>query len=185
MFIERRAILQRGTTLVELIMFIIIVSVGVVGLVSTMNPLIRHSADPMLTKQMTTIAESLLNEVLHQAFTWCDPDDSAAATATSASACTDDQNKAGAALTAPTPATETRLTFDNVADYGNFVQADIADAAGNNAMPGYRAEVAVARAGTAFDLADDSVLRVTVTVKRAGQADFALTGYRFRYAPRY
>ena len=76
-----RPALQRGITLIEQIMFIVIVSVGVIGLVSVMNPAIRASADPLLTKQLVAITESLLNEVLHQPFTWCDPDDPAAPTA--------------------------------------------------------------------------------------------------------
>lgn len=176
---------QRGVTLIELIVFMIIVSVGVVGLVSTMNPVIKHSADPMQVKQMTAIAESLLNEVLHQPFTWCDPDDAAASTALSAADCSNDQDKGGGALDAPTPAGETRLSFDNVADYGGFAMDDISDAAGGSAMPGYRAEVAITRAGTSLGLTDNAAaLLITVTIKHAGQADFSLTGYRFRYAPR-
>lgn len=184
MCINPAMIRQRGVTLIELIVFMIIVSVGVVGLVSTMNPMIRHSADPMQMKQMTAIAESLLNEVLHQPFTWCDPDDAAASTALSAAVCTDDQDKGGAALTSPTPAGETRATFDNVADYGGFAEEPICDAAGENCMAGYRAEVAITRAGTSFGLPDSAALQITVTVKHAGQDDFSLTGYRFRYAPR-
>jgi len=51
-------------------------------------------------------------------------------------------------------------------------------------MAGYAASVAVAPAGTALGLADDSAaLSVTVTVTR-GSETFSLTGYRFRYAPR-
>ena len=95
---------QRGITLIEQIVFIVIVSVGVVGLISVMNPMIRNSGDPMVTKQFVAIAESLLNEVLHQPFTWCDPDDANAATAQSYAGCASNaQNTMG-----PTPAGETR-----------------------------------------------------------------------------
>lgn len=177
--------LQRGITLVEQIVFIVIVSVGVIGLVSVMNPAIRASADPMLTKQLVAMTESLLNEVMHQPFTWCDPDDPAASTAQSYGDCANPQNTFG-----PTPAGETRYAagagtaFDNVADYGGFSMANIDDPSGSNAMAGYTASVAVARAGTALGLADDTAaLSVTVTVSR-GAETFSLTGYRFRYAPR-
>ena len=78
-----RSTVQRGISLIEQIVFIIIISVGVIGLVSVMNPAIRASAAPILTKQLVAIAESLLNEVMHQPFTWCDPDDAAASTAQS------------------------------------------------------------------------------------------------------
>ena len=133
-----RPALQRGITLIEQIMFIVIVSVGVIGLVSVMNPAIRASADPLLTKQLVAITESLLNEVLHQPFTWCDPDDPAAPTALSYAACATPQNAFG-----PTPAGETRYAvgagtaFDNVADYGGFSMANVDDPSASNAMAGY------------------------------------------------
>jgi MSHA pilin protein MshD len=191
---------QRGVTLIELIVFIVIVSVGVVGLLSTMNSTIRNSADPMVRKQMVAIAESLLNEVEQQAFTYCDPDDVNFPTATGTAGCTGaaaaSQDKGGLALATPTPAIETRYgaagtQFDNVADYGGFTRTPIDDVAGGNAMAGYTASVAITRvgatfpiAGTALMIANDAVLLITVTVQRAGADDFSLSGYRFRYAPR-
>ena len=196
MFINSPAqVHERGTTLIEMIVFIIIVSVGVVGLMSTMNSTIRFSADPMIRKQMVAIAESLLSEVLQQPFTYCDPDDANASTALSTAGCTGgaagSQDINGNNLTTPTPATESRYgaattQFDNVADYGGFSRANIDDVSGANAMTGYTASVAVSRAGTTFGLADNgAALQVTVTVQRAGNDDFSLTGYRFRYAPRF
>lgn len=183
---------QCGVTLIEAIVFMIVVSVGVVGLVSVMGPMVKYSAEPMRQKQMAAIAESLLSEALHQPYTWCDPDDVAASTATAYTDCANSQDKGGAALTSATPSgTEGRgntgpgTTLDNVADYGGFGMDNVTDAAGNNAMAGYRADIAVVRAGTALGLADDAAaLAVTVTVSRDGQTH-ALTGYRFRYAPRY
>lgn len=187
-------LVQRGITLIEQIMFILIVSVGVIGLIAVMNPAIRASADPMLTKQFVAIAESLLNEILHQPFTWCDPDDANASTAQSYAGCASNaQNAMG-----PTPAGETRnggvgAVFDNIRDYHNFKMDDIADPSGTWFVAGYRAEISVAEAGGLFGLANDVALAVTVTVCRttspssdcAGRESFALTGYRFRYAPRF
>lgn len=192
---------ERGVTLIELIVFIIIISVGVVGLVSVMGSLTRYSADPMIRKQMVAIAESLLREVLQQPFTYCDPDDANAATAANTTACTggaaNSQDKGGAALISASPATETRYAapqFNNVADYGGASSANgrlnspIDDITANNEMPGYTASVAVERVGVSlFGLPaaeDGAALQVTVTVSRAGQDDLSLTGYRFRYAPR-
>lgn len=193
MSIRRRC---RGISLIEQIVFIVIISVGVVGLISTLNPMVKYSADPMLRKQTLVIAESLLNEVLNQPFNWCDPGDvethPAAYTAMQASDCVNDQNKAGAPLTTPTPATENRLDsanpFDNVADYGGYAQANATDAAGNNPMAGYATQVAITRVGQVpFGLpaADDgAVLRVDVTVTPPGGEALTLSGYRFRHAPR-
>jgi MSHA pilin protein MshD len=185
---------QRGITLIEQIVFILVVSVGVVGLISVMNPMVRQSADPMVTKQFVAIAESVLNEILHQPFTWCDPDDANASTAQAYAGCASNaQNAMG-----PTPAAETRdgssgSFFDNVRDYAGFAMDDVADPAGGLVIIGYRAEVAMAEAGATFGLAADAALLITVTVCRttapssacAGRESFALSGYRFRYAPRF
>lgn len=177
-----------GFTLVELVVFIVIVSVGVVGLVSVSGHFVRDSADPMLRKQMVAIAESLLNEVTQQPFTYCDPDDTNFFSATQAADCTGglagSQENIG-----PTPGTETRYgavgtQFDNVADYGGFSKANIDDVAGGNAMAGYTANVAIANAGATFGLSPTAVLQITVTVQRNGLPNFSLAGYRFRYAPR-
>lgn len=192
MFIDRKQKRQSGVSLVELIAFIVIVSVGVVGLVSVMNPMVRFSADPMVAKQSVAIAESFLNEILHQPFTWCDLDDANASTAqayTGSNGCASDpQNSSG-----PTPGSETRGTFDNVRDYGGFTMDNVSDPVGGSVINGYRVEVDMAEIGGSFGVAADAALAITVTVCRtvspsascAGRESFSLTGYRFRYAPRY
>ena len=54
---------ERGTSLVELIMFIVIVSVALAGILLVMNVTTRGSVDPLIHKQALAIAESLLEEV--------------------------------------------------------------------------------------------------------------------------
>lgn len=193
MSVDRSLMRQRGVSLIESIVFMVMISVGVVGLVTVMNPLISASADPMATKQMVAVAESLLNEIMHQPFTWCDPNDANAATAQSYAGCNSNpQNILG-----PTPNTETRNGgggefFDNVRDYAGFVMDNVTDPAGGSVANGYRVEVAVAEGGVA-GVAADAVLTITVTACRtvtpsapcAGRQSIALVGYRFRYAPRY
>lgn len=192
---DRGVMHQRGVTLIESIVFIVMISVGVVGLVTVMNPMIRASADPVVTKQMIAVAESLLNEIAHQPYTWCDPDDANAGTAQAYGGCASNpQNALG-----PTPNTETRdgsgsgEFFDNVRDYAGFSMDNVADPAGGSVVNGYRAEVAIVEAGGTFGLAADAALAITVTACRtvtpsapcAGRESIALTAYRFRYAPRY
>lgn len=180
-----------GVTLIELIVFIVVVSVGVVGVLSTMGPMVRDSANPMIRKQMVAVAESLMLEVLRQPFTYCDPDDVNVLSATSTAGCTGggagSQDKGGAALTSSTPAGETRLgvpQFDNVADYGGYAQNPVTDINGANAMAGYASLVTVARAGATFGLAPQDALQVSVAVS-FGTESFTLSAYRFRYAPRF
>jgi len=59
---------QRGISLVELIMFIVIVSVALAGILLVMNVTTKSSADPLVHKQALAAAESLLEEIELQDF---------------------------------------------------------------------------------------------------------------------
>jgi MSHA pilin protein MshD len=59
--IKRR---QFGFSLIEIIFFIVVVSVSVAGVLLVMNTLVKSSADPMVRKQALAIAESMLEEIL-------------------------------------------------------------------------------------------------------------------------
>jgi len=182
---------QRGISLIELIMFIVIVSVALAGILLVMNVTTKNSADPLIHKQAIAIAESLLEEVELMPFTWCDPNDVNAASAVSAASCTAglDQNKGGAALTSATPNTETRYStsdpFDNVADYGNFSMAAgaIMDITNNNiGLTRYKTDIAINR-NALSGLPADAALLITVTVTGPDNLPVVLEGIRTRYSP--
>jgi MSHA pilin protein MshD len=188
---------QTGISLIELVVFIVIVGVGVAGMMSTFNVAVRGSADPMVRKQALAIAESLLLEVEQQAFTWCDPQDANVQTAVNAAGCAvaaNDQNKAAAAfplppVAAPTPGTEARGVladpFDNVADYAGFSAAG-SDIVGGNANADFLSSVTITRVGGAAPFAGlplDAVLRISVNVVGRSE-NVTLVGFRFRYAPK-
>jgi MSHA pilin protein MshD len=59
---------QRGISLIELIMFIVIIGIAVTGLLGVMNKVMGHSADPLIHKQALAAAESLLEEIELQDF---------------------------------------------------------------------------------------------------------------------
>ena len=63
---------QRGFTLVELIIFIVVVAAGLAGILTVMNTVVRSSADPLVRKQAIALADSILEEVLQKDF--ADPD---------------------------------------------------------------------------------------------------------------
>lgn len=188
---------QRGLSLIELVLAIMIISVSVAGVLMVYNNSVRNSADPMVRKQAVAIAEAMLNEVLAQPFTYCDPQDAANEGATppsSTAGCTGgaggSQDKGGGTL-GPQPATEGRFNatnpFDNVADYHGYATSGVIygmDDGSNRivALDGYSVSVSVTRAGAGFGLAADAALRVDVQVTGKGET-ITLTGYRFRYAP--
>src|SRR6266853_603637 len=54
---------QRGTTLVEVIIFIVIVSIAVTSVVNALSLAVRQSADPLVQRQTLAVAESLIQEI--------------------------------------------------------------------------------------------------------------------------
>ena len=173
---------QRGLSLIETIMFIIIVSIGVVALLVVFSTTVRKSADPMIQKQMLAIAEALLEEVESKPFTYCDPDDANATTAASAAGCATTPEVMGPegaeSRSGATP-------FDNVNDYGpSFVISPITDIAGNaiSGLGGYAATIAVA-ASALNGIAATDALQITVTVTGPGNKSLTLQGHRTLYAP--
>ncbi|MFZ6750725.1 type IV pilus modification PilV family protein [Undibacterium sp. Ren11W] len=176
---------QQGISLVELIMFIVIVSLGIVGILSVMNVTTKASADPMLRKQALSIAESLLEEIQLQAFTFCDPADANASTSLSQAGCA---STAQAPTLGPKPNTESRYNeprFNNVGDYHGFTMTGIKDLQNTavTGLGGYTATVNMLSDGASFGLAADEVLQINVTVT-TGSTSVLLSAYRFRYAPR-
>lgn len=54
---------QRGISLIELIIFIVIISTALAGILLVMNQVTRSSADPLIRKQALAVAESMLEEI--------------------------------------------------------------------------------------------------------------------------
>lgn len=192
---------QHGATLIELVMFIVIVSVAVAGILAVYANTVRSSEDPLTRKQMLSIAEAMLEETALMPFTYCDPDDADAAAAAAAVVgpgnCSATVENIGAEpgesrYNASTP-------FDNVNDYSGFNTATAApsgirDISGTliAGLSGYRAQItaspqALGPAGGVIAALDGNgrpqVLLVTVTVTAPGGDSISLSGYRARYAP--
>ena len=186
MCIERR---QRGLTLIELIVFIVIVGVALAGILAVMNVTMKSSSDPLIRKQMLAIAESLMTEVQMQAHTWCDPNDAAAATATAAADCTggagganDETNATLGPETGEVRGSNTS-PYDNVNDYNG--RASIVSGLTGTAFPsGYSASISVAQAALGDLAASSASLLITVTVSHGSQS-LTLHGYRARFAPNH
>lgn len=182
---------ELGLTLVELVIAIALIGIAVAAILLVINYTTRNSADPMVRKQALAIAESLLEEVELQSFTYCDPDDANVLTATGAFV------GAGGCLAtveALGPEAETRYSsaapFDNVNDYHNFdtntAPSGIRDITGaqigGSALGSYRATVSVTQQALGTIPAAES-LRITVNVTGPGNTSITLDGYRTRYAP--
>ncbi len=185
--------------MIELVIFIVIIGVAMAGFVALFATTSRSSADPMVRKQMLAVAESLMEEVVMQPFTFCDPDDPSATTAL-VPAFSGTAGCSTAAFVQTGPMTgETRTDavtpFDNVVDYSGLAPiTPITDLAGNtNAnLAGYDANIAIVAEGLGGIASDDSsaanlnVLRIVVSVGNATNNDrVVLESYRTRYAPNF
>lgn len=188
---------QHGVSLIELIMFIVIVSVAVAGILLVMNVTTKSSADPLIHKQSLAIAESLLEEIELMPFTYCDPDDANAASAASAvvgaGGCAATVEALGAETIAGvtedrygTAAPAVNASFDNVNDYSGFSMAAGAIMDINNAnigLNGYAASVTMTQPGLGAITGEETLL-INVTVTGPDNVPVTLEGYRTRYAPR-
>ena len=180
---------QRGLTLVELIVFIVVVGIAFAALLAAMNAFTRSSPDPLIRKQALAIAESLLEEVELMPFTFCDPDDANASTATSsaigAGGCASLSEDTAIGPEAGELRGNATTPFDNVSDYHGYSMSPIVDVTGSAvALQGaYSASVTVAQSSLGGIAASESLL-ITVTVTPPSGSQVVLQGYRTRYAPR-
>lgn len=152
-----------GFSLVETILFIVIVSVALAGVLSVMNLTTQHSADPLIRKQAIVVAESLLEEIAQQNFS------------------NPSGGFSGPAIQA------NRALFDDIGDYNGFATNGIYAIDGNTPIPelaGYNAAVRVADttlgpAGGQIPAA--SVKLISVTITGPDNVPVVLDGYRSAY----
>ena len=151
---------QRGMTLVELVITIVVLGIAAAALFSAMAAITGHSADPMLRQQSLAIAEAYLEEITLQAFP-------------ASTTCAASNNGAG------------RSSFDDVCDYNGLTYAGAQPFAPRSALSitplagleAYQVKVDV----RSQDLNGVAAMRVTVTVTDIiGQA-LTLDGYRANY----
>jgi MSHA pilin protein MshD len=175
---------ERGLSLIEVVIFIVVLGIGIAALAVIYNQLTLASVDPVVRKQAVAIANSLMEEIQLRPFTYCDPDDAAVFTAANPAACGTQENIG-------TEGPETRYGptfFDNVSDYAGFSMAGSIQDITNSSitgLAGYSALVAIANGGADFPLAVPAAeaLRITVTVTGPANTQVVLQGYRLRYAP--
>ena len=166
----RHASPAAGFSLVEAIVFIVIVSIALAGVLAVMNLTTQRSADPLIRKQTIAVAESLLEEISQQNFTKLATD-------------------------FPGPYTQAnRQYFDNIGDYNGFTfpSTGIYPIDSSTVIPGLSGytlvsvAVAFADLGPASNLisaASNHAKIITVTVQGPDGISVALSGYRTAYGP--
>ena len=150
---------QRGMTLVELVITIVVLGVAAAAMFSAMAAITGRSADPMLRQQSLAIAEAYLEEITLQAYPASTP-------------CAASHDGAG------------RGSFDDLCDYNGLFYANqpFAPRSAGSVTPlagleAYQVTVAVVPA----QLNGVDALRITVTVRDPAGQSLALDGYRAAY----
>jgi len=147
-----------GVTLVELVVFIVLVGVAMAGVFGAFNTITAASADPQVRKQMIAIAESLMEEIQLRPF-----------------ACS-----AGCSASRPFDSVSAYngLSMTGITDITNAPVAGLA---------AYSASIAVtptALGSGANTIAGAASLLISITVSHpASGASLTLEGYRTHYAP--
>jgi MSHA pilin protein MshD len=152
---------QQGFSLVEVILFMVVVSVALISLVQAFNLANVGSADPVLRRQSLAIAQGLLDEISFKDF----------------------ENPAGGySGTAGDPNEFERSQFDDLMDYHGFEQTGIRTL-DNTLVTGLE------NYAVSVEVADDTIntdpstpaKRIRVTVTDPANRELVLETYRANY----
>ncbi len=146
---------QTGTTLIELVISIVIISIAASAILMVFTTSVGSSADPMIRHQAVAIAEAYLEEIALRSF--ADPDGV-------------DEGP-------------NRDLYDDVDDYNGLVDAGARDQF-NAALPGledYTVTVAVTASSALPSIASTDLFLISVTITHAANIDFTISAYRANF----
>jgi len=144
---------QRGFTLVELVMAIVIISLALLGVIQVIIVTTTHSADAVVDRQALAIAEAYLEEILLKDFS--DPGGGA---------------ESG------------RADYDNVVDYDGLSDSGARDQSGTaiTGLTDYTVAVSVVAAALG-SVPLGQAMMVTVSVSHPNGINLSLVGYKTNY----
>ncbi len=145
---------QGGFTLIELILFIAVVSGGLAGIISVVSLSVQHSADPLVRKQAAALADSILEEILLMEYQ--DPD--------------------GLPNVVEGTSNPDRTLLDDVDDYNALGNAAFTNLPAD--LSDYVISIAVSDGSAALGV---TAKKITVTVTASNGESLGMTGYRAQY----
>lgn len=167
----------RGFSLVELVVFIVVISLALAGVLAGINYAVRHSADPMVNIRAVELGQAYLEEILGKRY-----DERSAEGGTPrcgqtnppAPACT------GAGSLGPDAGEAGRSAYDDVDDYNGLNDSPPRDPLGavRAGYEGYGVTVTVAYAGIELGLDQGAAKRITVDVASPLGQHFVFSAYR-------
>lgn len=159
---------QRGATLVELVMTIVIISVAIAGVAGAFALITGRSADPLNQTRAVALAQLYMDEIITRKYDHTTPQGGF-------------PKYTGGCTIGPEPG-ESRATYNDVDDYHNTSDGPPRDAQG--ALTGYQGfsvAVQIACAGDEVGVPDDEAKRIDITVTAPGGQTFGFTAYRANF----
>ncbi|NOR51479.1 MAG: hypothetical protein GQ470_02565 [Gammaproteobacteria bacterium] len=182
---------QQGFSLIETVMFIVIVGIAVSSMSQLFIANVVHSHEPLLRQKSITVASAYMDEIINKRWNENSPVGGTAClnTGSSTSTCT---GAAPAAIGAD--GTEIRASYDDIDDYHNLSDSPPQypdDASGELPMTGYSTNFTVTIQVTqppgapvtlwnSIDVRDVRKIVVTIDNSVTGES-LSLTAYRFNF----
>ncbi|ERS88650.1 MULTISPECIES: prepilin-type N-terminal cleavage/methylation domain-containing protein [Marinobacter] len=161
-------LVQRGATLVELVMAIVIISVAIAGVVGAFSLIAGRSADPLNQTRAIALAQFYMDEVLSRKY----DDKTLPGGVPKEVGCTIDKEESG------------RKDFDDVDDYYDINGLAPENAEGGSLgaqYSGFRVSISVTCAGTEVGLPSGEAKRIDITITDPSANDYRFTAYRANY----
>ena len=166
---------QRGFTLLEVLVTIIVIAIAATAIMGVFTGTIRSSANPLIQQQAVAIAEAYMEEILLKQFCHDAPQPMTVLPPPFLPPCTGESGGAEEGA---------RADFNDVQDYDGLT-GPAADQNGNGitGLENYTVSVSVnaANFGTAILQGSGNAMRVDVTVSHAAIDDIQLSGFRANY----
>jgi len=143
---------QRGFTLIEMVIAIVVLGVGLAGLLLAFSTVSRNNADPLISKQMLAVAKEIMEEIALKPYT--------------------------EQINDP-PASCARDTFNDISDYDGYSASQICDIEGTAIanLSAYSLNVSVV-VSTLNGIAEAK--KITVTVGHS-TGNISLVSWRTNY----
>ena len=190
-----------GFSLIELVVAIVILSIGVTAFLTLILNTTKNSVDPQIRVQGNAIARAYLEEIMLNQF--CDPNwdpdfDLDGDPLTNPQNCSADCSVTGGLAPGPASActdckgagtgwiTEARGTYDDVCDYDGLTDVGAMDQLGNpiGGLGNYTVDVTVIDAAAILNTLngiDGEVVRIDVDVTHTTGATMGLSGYKTNF----
>jgi len=161
---------EKGATLVELVITIVIISVAIAGVVGAFGLITGRSADPLNQTRAVALAQLYMDEILSRRYDEDTPNGGV-------------PRATGCAIGTDAGETE-RADYDDVDDYNAITNAEPENAEGTPLIADYdnfRISIAVECAGSEVGLPNDDAKRIDLTVNDPSSQNYAFSVYKANF----